>query len=145
MCADEKPDIHGDVGLTCFMNCPGEGGWFGGGHQTQIEQNRAVAGCDATGLPAPNLFSHNYLRWRMRLRIFRFFRPIFRRPLPVFLTPIRPALPSSVITYEFASRHIASGGERIPVAANSIKEACDSLIVSLQIPFPATPWLRYAG
>ena len=30
-----------------------------------------------------------FLRWRMRARIRRFLRPIFRRPLPVFLTPTK--------------------------------------------------------
>ena len=38
--------------------------------------------------------SPNYLRWRILLRIFRFFRPSLRRPLPVFLTPIPRTLPS---------------------------------------------------
>jgi hypothetical protein len=28
-----------------------------------------------------------YLRWRILARLRRFLRPIFRRPLPVFLTP----------------------------------------------------------
>ena len=33
-----------------------------------------------------------YLRWRILLRILRFFRPILRRPLPVFFTPITARL-----------------------------------------------------
>ena len=40
-------------------------------------------------------FQTRYLRWRILLRIFRFFRPSFRRPFPVFLTPIPHTLPSS--------------------------------------------------
>lgn len=59
--------------------------------QRRVRRSRASAESD-------------YLRWRILLRIFRFFRPIFRRPLPVFLTPISPALPSSVVSFGKASR-----------------------------------------
>lgn len=38
-----------------------------------------------------------YLRWRILLRIFRFLRPSFRRPLPVFFTPIRRRLPTGFV------------------------------------------------
>lgn len=63
-----------------------------------------------------------YLRWRILLRIFRFFRPILRRPLPVFLTPISPALPSSVFPYEKPRDTFASGGGRIAIPAGSSKD-----------------------
>ena len=36
-----------------------------------------------------------FLRWRIRARIRRFFRPIFRRPRPVFFTPTEPPLTTS--------------------------------------------------
>ncbi len=49
-----------------------------------------------------------YLRWRIRLRIFRFLRPILRRPLPVFFTPMPRTLLEALGR---VSRH---DGKRLP-------------------------------
>jgi len=70
-------------------------------HQYPKPQGRYVTGLRSNS---------GYLRCRILLRIFRFFRPILRRPLPVFLTPISPALPSSVFPYEMPRDTFASGG-----------------------------------
>jgi len=37
--------------------------------------------------PKRHAGSEDHLRWRIRDRILRFLRPIFRRPLPVFFVP----------------------------------------------------------
>ena len=66
--------------------------------------------------------NRDYLRCRILARILRFFRPILRRPLPVFLTPISPALPSSVILSEKPRDPFASGEPRIAAVAVTIKE-----------------------
>ena len=49
--------------------------------QKPIDLIEGTLGDGIFGLPPA------YLRWRMRARILRFFRPILRRPLPVFFVP----------------------------------------------------------
>ena len=95
--ADEKPGIPKNAGLQCFSDL----------------QGHCVTGVRPDA---------DYLRCRILARIFRFFRPIFRRPLPVFLTPISPALPSSVFPYEMPRDTFASGVGRIAAAGETIKE-----------------------
>jgi hypothetical protein len=45
-----------------------------------------------------------YLRWRIRARLRRFFRPCFRRPLPVFFTPMTCRTPLSICRVETVDR-----------------------------------------
>ena len=65
-CCEKRPDL---VALSMRGGCPQSGsvGW---------------------GMVRAHRHAKNYfLRWRILARIFRFLRPTFRRPLPVFFVP----------------------------------------------------------
>ena len=65
---------HGARGHLTFQNRP-------------RHQSRRAAALDRLTRAAARGFAHYFLRWRIRARMRRFFRPTLRRPFPVFFTP----------------------------------------------------------